>query len=181
MAREQQARRPGHLHANETYAWALYKTGSAAEGIPYIERAMRLGTGDAMVHYRAARIYEAAGQRAEAARHLRLALDGHLDVESPSTAAEAQTLLASLGGAAHPGHQRRTVVRARAHPYDIRSPARYASGGSGSCWWATSPRWAPRHRGRGGSSCPHLALDHDARAARRRPDCSSTTRTPHPS
>lgn len=100
LAREQQARRPGHLHANETYAWALYHTGSADEAVPYIERAMRLDTGDAMVHYRAARIYEAAGQPGEAARHLRIALDGNLNVESPSTAAEAQTLLTSLDGAA---------------------------------------------------------------------------------
>ena len=100
MAKAQQARRPGHLHANETYAWALYKTGRAAEAVPYIERAMRLGTGDAMVHYRAARIYEAAGQTPEAARHLQLALDGNLHVESPSTASEARTVMASLGGAA---------------------------------------------------------------------------------
>ncbi len=99
-AREQQARRPGHLHANETLAWALYKTGDAAAGVPYIERAMRLDTGDAMVHYRAARIYQAAGQQAEAVRHLRLALDGNLEVESPATAAEARSLLASPVAAA---------------------------------------------------------------------------------
>ena len=99
MAREQVERRPGHLHANETYAWALLKTGEPQAAIPYIERAMRLDTGDAMVHYRAARIYEAAGQSGEAARHLRLALDGNLGVESPSAAAEARTLLASLDGA----------------------------------------------------------------------------------
>ncbi|MEM0962646.1 MAG: tetratricopeptide repeat protein, partial [Bacteroidota bacterium] len=68
MARAQQARRPGHLHANETLAWALMHTGDAEAAIPYIERAMRLDTGDAMVHYRAARIYEAAGQPGEAAR-----------------------------------------------------------------------------------------------------------------
>ncbi len=92
-AREQQARRPGHLHANETLAWALYKSGNARAAVPYIERAMRLGTGDAMVHYRAGRIYQAAGQSGEAARHLRLALDGHLEVESPSTAVEARALL----------------------------------------------------------------------------------------
>ena len=97
LAKAQHERRPGHLHANETYAWALYKNGRADEAIPYIERAMRLGTGDAMVHYRAARIYEAAGQIAEAARHLQRAIDGHLYVESPSLAAEAQTLMASLG------------------------------------------------------------------------------------
>ena len=99
-AREQQARRPGHLHANETLAWALYKTGDAAAGVPYIERAMRLGTGDAMVHYRAARIYQAAGQQAEAVRHLRLALGGNIGVESPSAADEARQLLASPVAAA---------------------------------------------------------------------------------
>ena len=99
MARAQQARRPGHLHANETLAWALYKNGDPGQAVPYIERAMRLNTGDAMVHYRAARIYQAAGQRDEAARHLGLALDGHLEVESPSAAAEAREQLATLGRA----------------------------------------------------------------------------------
>lgn len=94
MATAQQARRPGHLHANETLAWALYKNGRAAEAVPYIERAMRLGTGDAMVHYRAGRIFEAAGQAGEAARHLQAALDGHLGVESPSAAADARARLA---------------------------------------------------------------------------------------
>lgn len=98
MARQQQARRPGHMHANETLAWTLYKTGSPGEAIPYIETAMRLDTGDAMVEYRAARIYEAAGQNAEAARLLRSALAGNLHVESPTTANEARTLLASLEG-----------------------------------------------------------------------------------
>lgn len=92
-AREQQARRPGHLHANETLAWALHKTGDSQAAIPYIERAMRLDTGDAMVHYRAAMIYRGAGQSGEAARHLRLALDGNLGVESPSAASEARALL----------------------------------------------------------------------------------------
>ena len=99
MAKAQVERRPGHLHANETYAWTLYKTGKARQAVPYIERAMRLGTGDAMVHYRAARIYQAAGQGGEAARHLQLALDGNLGVESPSAEAEARTLLASMGAA----------------------------------------------------------------------------------
>lgn len=95
-AREQQARRPGHMHANETLAWALHKNGRSAEGIPYIERAMRLDTGDAMVHYRAAQIYEGAGQLDEAARHYRIALDGNLDVESPTTADEARVLLGRI-------------------------------------------------------------------------------------
>ncbi|MEL7363753.1 MAG: hypothetical protein AAFN13_16880, partial [Bacteroidota bacterium] len=83
-------------------AWALLKNGRAAEGIPYIEHALRLNTGDAMVHYRAARIYEAAGQPAEAQRHLRIALDGNLHVESGATAEEAQRLLAALSGSSAP-------------------------------------------------------------------------------
>ena len=97
MARRQQARRPGHLHANETYAWALHHNGRSAEAISYIERAMRLGTGDAMVHYRAGVIYAGAGDRAEAARHLRLALDGHLRIESPTAAADARERLGAMG------------------------------------------------------------------------------------
>lgn len=99
MAREQVRRRPGHLHANETYAWALHHNGRSAQAIPYIERAMRLNTGDAMVHHRAAQIYRAAGRPADAARHARLALDAYLHVESPTAAAEARTLLAALEGA----------------------------------------------------------------------------------
>ena len=99
MAKEQVERRPGHLHANETYAWALHKTGRSADAVPYIERAMRLDTGDAMVHYRAAQIYEAAGNRAQARRHFRAALDANLGVESPSAQAESRARLAALGGA----------------------------------------------------------------------------------
>lgn len=99
MADAQLRRRPDHLHANETYAWALHKHGRSAEAIPFIEHAMRLNTGDAMVHWRAANIYRAAGRPADAAEHTRLALDGNLHVESPTAAAEARTLLASLNNA----------------------------------------------------------------------------------
>ncbi|MEO0740222.1 MAG: tetratricopeptide repeat protein [Bacteroidota bacterium] len=102
MAKAQVERRPGHLHANETMAWALLKNGRAAEGIPYIEHALRLNTGDAMVHFRAARVYEAADQTAEAQRHLRIALDGNLHIESGASAEEARRLLASLSGSSAP-------------------------------------------------------------------------------
>lgn len=93
MAKEQVERRPGHMHANETYAWALHHNGRSAEGIPYIERAMRLNTGDAMVHWRAAQIYQGAGNMSEAQRHARIALDGNLGVESPTAARDAQAML----------------------------------------------------------------------------------------
>ncbi len=96
MAERQVRRRPGHLHANETYAWALHHNGRSVEAIPYIERAMRLGTGDAMVHHRAAQIHAAAGQPAEAERHARAALANRLRVESPLEAQQARELLATL-------------------------------------------------------------------------------------
>lgn len=96
LAEEEYNRRPGHLHALETYAWTLHKNGRSAEGIPYIEQAMRLNTGDAMVHYRAAIIYKAAGQPDHAADHFREALDANLHIESPSTAQEARDNLSML-------------------------------------------------------------------------------------
>ena len=97
MAATQVRRRPGHLHANETYAWALFKNGRAREAVPFIRRAMRLGTGDAMVHYRAGRIYEAAGQRPAAAEQYRLALAAHVGIESPEAAADARRRLGGTG------------------------------------------------------------------------------------
>ena len=96
LAEQEVERRPGHLHANETYAWALHKSGRSRQAVPYIERAMRLGTGDAMVHYRAGEIYRAVRDGARAAEHYRAALAEHVGVESPSTAAAARRALASL-------------------------------------------------------------------------------------
>lgn len=104
LARGQVERRPNHLHANETMAWALFRNGRATEAIPFIERAMRLNTGDAMAHFRAARIYAAAERSADAAEHLQLALANHLYVESPSAAQEAETLLASIESGRAPVH-----------------------------------------------------------------------------
>jgi tetratricopeptide (TPR) repeat protein len=102
MAAAQLRRRPDHLHANETYAWALHHNGRSADAIPFIEHALRLNTGDAMAHHRAAQIYRAAGRPADAARHTRLALANHLDVESPTAAADARTTLAALESSGAP-------------------------------------------------------------------------------
>ncbi len=95
-ARNAYERRPDHLHALETYAWALYKNDRAAEAIPYIERAMRLNTGDAMVHYRTGMIYRAAGHSAEATAQFERALAANLHIESRSAAESAREMLASL-------------------------------------------------------------------------------------
>ena len=98
MAKRQLDRRPDHLHAQETYAWALHHNGRSAEAIPVIERVVAFGAGDAMVHHRAAQIYQGAGRPADAARHARIAIDNRLRVESPTAADEAQRMLASLEG-----------------------------------------------------------------------------------
>ena len=97
-ARKAYERRPDHLHSLETYAWALYRNDRAAEAIPYVERAMRLNTVDAMVHYRAGMIYRAVGQSTAAAAHLERALAGHLHVESHATAESAREILAVFAG-----------------------------------------------------------------------------------
>lgn len=94
LARKAYERRPDHLHALETYAWALYKNGRAAEAVPYVERAMRLDTGDAMVHYRAGMIYAAAGRPEAAAGQFERALAANLHVESRAAADEARARLA---------------------------------------------------------------------------------------
>ena len=95
-ARTAYERRPDHLHALETYAWALFKNGQADEAIPYIERAMRLNTGDAMVHYRAGKIYQAAGQHAEATAQFEHALAANLHIESRTAAEEVRSMLTTL-------------------------------------------------------------------------------------
>ena len=48
MARQEVERRPGHLHANETYAWALHKNGRAPRGdsLPRARDAARHGRRD---------------------------------------------------------------------------------------------------------------------------------------
>ena len=97
MARAEYERRPNHLHALETYAWTLHKNGRSEEAIPYIERTMRLNTGDAMVHFRAAQIYAGASRTVEAEQQLQQALDAHLHIESPSASRKAELWLAKLG------------------------------------------------------------------------------------
>ncbi len=96
LAEMEVQRRPGHLHALETYAWALHKSGRSAEAIPYVEEAMRLNTGDAMVHYRAARIYAASDRIENAIHQLEQALEANLHVESLVASKQAAAMLDGL-------------------------------------------------------------------------------------
>lgn len=96
LAEAEYQRRPGHLHALETYAWTLHKTGRSEEAIPYIEQAMRLNTGDAMVHFRAGHIYEAALRPAEARHNFEEAIAGQIQIESISAARIARQRLMEI-------------------------------------------------------------------------------------
>ncbi|MDE3058292.1 MAG: tetratricopeptide repeat protein [Bacteroidota bacterium] len=66
QAREEYEIRPDNIDALDTYAWALYKNGKSAEAVPYIEKALRLNTQRAVLHYHAAEIYHAVNQNAKA-------------------------------------------------------------------------------------------------------------------
>ena len=50
------------IHSYETAAWALYKNGDYPRAMTMIERALRMGTQDAELLYRAGRIALAAGE-----------------------------------------------------------------------------------------------------------------------
>lgn len=75
---EKQARtvygyRPTILAA-DTLAWALYQNGKYAEAQTYSEKALRLGTQDAMLHFHAGMIAAALKDNPKASEHLKRAL-----------------------------------------------------------------------------------------------------------
>jgi tetratricopeptide (TPR) repeat protein len=68
------ARRPENIDALDTYAWTLLKNGKAKEALPSIEKAMRLKTENASIHYHAAIILNATGDIARAEQEFRQTL-----------------------------------------------------------------------------------------------------------
>ncbi|MBI1805022.1 MAG: tetratricopeptide repeat protein [Ignavibacteriae bacterium] len=74
--------RPNNIDALETYAWVLHKNGRTTNALPYIERAMQLGTKNALMHHRASIILAAAGEHEKAVnlRQQALAENGFVDV-----------------------------------------------------------------------------------------------------
>jgi tetratricopeptide (TPR) repeat protein len=94
QARAAYARRPS-IYGADTLAWALYQHGDYAEARRYSQEALRLGTRDAGLHYRAGMIAYALSDRAGAREQLRLALaiNPHFSVRY---AERAKQLLAEL-------------------------------------------------------------------------------------
>lgn len=73
IARRERAKR-SDIYTCDALAWTLYKNGDFAEAKKAISEAMRLGTRDARIRYHAGMIENALGNRADAVKHLRLAL-----------------------------------------------------------------------------------------------------------
>lgn len=63
------------LLSSDTLAWALYKKGEYAEAKKYIAEAMRLGTKNALFYYHKGMIENALGNKKEAGKFLKLALE----------------------------------------------------------------------------------------------------------
>ena len=65
--------KPDNVTANIAMAWALRANGRAPEAVGFVDRALRLGTPDALLHFRAAAVLADAGQTDTAASELRAA------------------------------------------------------------------------------------------------------------
>ncbi len=90
------AAKPDSITANIAMAWALRAGGRAPEALPYVDRALRLGTLNGLLRYRAAAILADAGETERAAAELQVAFTvnpvfsvGHLE--------EARRLAERLG------------------------------------------------------------------------------------
>ncbi len=95
QARAAYAARPS-IYAADVLAWALYQNGEYEEAQQYSQDALRLGTQDAALHYRAGKIAHALGDDAAARQHLEqaLAINPHF---SRLYASDTRALLDSLG------------------------------------------------------------------------------------
>lgn len=73
IARRERAAR-SDIYTCDALAWTLYKKGDFAEAKKAIDEALRLKTRDARINFHAGMIENALGSRADAVKHLRLAL-----------------------------------------------------------------------------------------------------------
>ncbi len=74
LARKAYTARPDSIYTADAMAWALFRAGDPAGAVPYVNRALRLGTEDALLHYHAAMIADANGNDARARTELQAAL-----------------------------------------------------------------------------------------------------------
>lgn len=94
MARELYAERPG-VYSADALAWALHQSGANDAAAPFAEEAVRFGTLDAALHYRAAVVLEAAGDGERAMALIARALELNADF-SVLHASHARALFAEF-------------------------------------------------------------------------------------
>ena len=96
LARREHAVRES-IYTDDALAWALHRNGSNTEALARSERALRLGTRDATLHFHRGMIEAALGRGPAATVSLRTALEIN-PYFSPLHAPTAQAQLARLGG-----------------------------------------------------------------------------------
>lgn len=74
LARAAYERRPS-IHGADALAWAFYHKGDFGEAWKHAQKALKLGTRDAMLHFHAGMIANANGDPATARKHLQTALE----------------------------------------------------------------------------------------------------------
>ena len=95
------------VYTSDALAWALLKNGQSARAKDEMERALRMGTKDALMEYHAGLIYAALGDTAKSEIHLQrsLGINPHFHVRFAADArkrlAELKTQTASVTGDAH--------------------------------------------------------------------------------
>ena len=94
-AEKQFKSRPKNIDVLDTYAWALYKSGSANDAIAPIEEAMIMKALNPILHYHAGMIYTKTGNKLKAISELSLAMNENQYL-SPITLESAKSTLASL-------------------------------------------------------------------------------------
>jgi predicted Zn-dependent protease len=77
LARRAYAARPDNVFVADALAWSLYRSGDVAGALPLVDRAVRLGTPDTLLHYHAAVILDAAGQPDRARAEIATVLAGN--------------------------------------------------------------------------------------------------------
>lgn len=75
LAQSAYDRRPENIFTAAALAWALHGNGADSAAKPLVDKALRLGTRDPVLHYRAAEIFAANGMEARAAEELATAFD----------------------------------------------------------------------------------------------------------
>jgi tetratricopeptide (TPR) repeat protein len=77
LARRAYDARPDNVFVNDALGWSLYRAGDVAGALPYVDRALRLGTPDALLHFHAAVVFDAAGETDRARAEIGTVLAGN--------------------------------------------------------------------------------------------------------